>query len=172
MRRDTVSSKSPSPFLPPLCLTPSVPSGTTESLGAMTTGHPSPVASLQPAYTLFSHCDSLDSDSTACTHNVFIGRGCMWHFTPPSRDPRAPELRLCDADGRRGPRLDGEVIFVENAEASCSVFALFRALQCDHLPVHQTPSDFPLIPDPAAPTCPPITSFPSPEHQHSASSAG
>lgn len=27
------------------------------------------------------------------------------------RPLRAPELSLCGADGRRGPRLDGEVIF-------------------------------------------------------------
>lgn len=74
----------------PIILPPPPPSGPKESPRALTAGHPSPMASLRPVYTLLSHCDSLDSDSTACTHNVFIGHGCMWHFNP-LRVPRAPE---------------------------------------------------------------------------------
>ena len=51
------------------------------------------MASLQPGHTLLAHCDSLDSDSTACTHNVFIGQGCTWWFkTPSPSGPWAPSV--------------------------------------------------------------------------------
>lgn len=62
---------------------------------ALTTGHRSPVTPPEPVHTLLAHCDSLDSDSTAGTHNVLIGQGCMWCPPPPPSPLQPTALSVC-----------------------------------------------------------------------------
>lgn len=95
-----VSSKSLSPFphFPSLSQSLCSP-GPKESFGALATGLPSPAASPRPVNTLSAHCDLLDSDSTACAHNVFIGHGCMWPFILQSPGPLSSVCAVPSAGG-------------------------------------------------------------------------
>lgn len=68
---------------------PSLSFGPKGNLWALTAGHSSPVASQQPVLMLLAHCDSLDSDCTASTHNV-----AACDASPP-RGPRGSESVLC-----------------------------------------------------------------------------
>lgn len=110
VRRAAVSSKSPSPFfllllLLPLCLTPSPPSALKESVWQQD------IPSLCSQYT---HCWLIVTRWTLTaqpTLTMCLLDTAACGASPPWV-PRAPELCLCGADGRWGPELDGEVIFM------------------------------------------------------------